>query len=232
MKLYGLQKTTLLDFPGRVACTVFLGGCNFRCPFCHNSALLTSESFPEEISEESFFSFLKKRKGILDGVCITGGEPLCSKDTEDFIRKIKNEGFAVKLDTNGSFPERLENIVKSGIVDYVAMDIKNSRRNYGKAVGLKDYDTSSVEKSVSFLLENSIPYEFRTTVVKGIHENLDFCDIASWIQGAERYYLQSFVESDGVLAKDKGLCAFSKNEMENFAEIVARTVKTVGIRGV
>ncbi|MBE6896625.1 MAG: anaerobic ribonucleoside-triphosphate reductase activating protein, partial [Ruminococcaceae bacterium] len=166
MKLYGLQKTTLLDFPGRVACTVFLGGCNFRCPFCHNSALLTSESFPEEISEESFFSFLKKRKGILDGVCITGGEPLCSKDTEDFIRKIKNEGFAVKLDTNGSFPERLENIVKSGIVDYVAMDIKNSRRNYGKAVGLKDYDTSSVEKSVSFLLENSIPYEFRTTVVK------------------------------------------------------------------
>jgi len=231
MKIYGLQKTTLLDFPERVACTVFLGGCNFRCPFCHNSALISAENYPEEISEEKFFDFLKKRKGILDGVCITGGEPLCSKDIEDFIMKIRAEGYAVKLDTNGSFPERLEKIVRDGLVDYVAMDIKNSRKNYGKAVGIEKYDTSAVERSVAFLLENNIPYEFRTTVVKGIHESLDFCDIASWIRGAERYFIQTFVQSDGVLDKEKDLSAFTRDEEEAFLEIVARTVKTVAIRG-
>ena len=231
MKIYGLQKTTLLDFPGKVACTVFLGGCNFRCPFCHNSALISAENYPEELSEEKFFEFLKKRKGILDGVCITGGEPLCSKDIEEFIMKIRAEGYAVKLDTNGSFPERLEKIVKDGLVDYVAMDIKNSRKNYGKAVGLENYDTSAVETSVSFLLENNVPYEFRTTAVKGIHETREFCDTASWIRGAEKYFIQTFVLSDGVLGKEKDLSAFTKDEEEELLEIVSRTVKTVAIRG-
>lgn len=232
MKIYGLQKTTLLDFPERVACTVFLGGCNFRCPFCHNSALISEKSYPEEIAEDVFFDFLKKRKGVLDGVCVTGGEPLCGKDTEEFLTKIKQAGFAIKLDTNGSYPDRLENIVKSGLADYVAMDIKNSRKNYGKAIGIKNYDTSAVEKSVSFLLQNNIPYEFRTTIVKGIHETFDIYDIASWICGAEKYFLQTYVKSDGVLDKEQDFSPFSPEEAENFKEIVSRTVNTVGIRGI
>lgn len=231
MNIYGFQKTTLLDFPGKVACTVFLGGCNFRCPFCHNSSLLSSDTFPDVIPETVIFDYLKKRRGVLDGVCITGGEPLLNRNSEELIHRIKSEGLAVKLDTNGSFPDRLEHIVKNGLVDYVAMDIKNSRKNYGKAVGIENYDTSLVEKSVSLLLEKTVPFEFRTTVVKGIHEKLDFIDIASWIQGAEKYYLQAFVDSDQVLGKDKNLSMFSREEMDEFADIVSGTVDTVEIRG-
>ena len=231
MNIYGFQKTTLLDFPGKVACTVFLGGCNFRCPFCHNSSLLSSDTFPDVIPETVIFDYLKKRRGVLDGVCITGGEPLLNRNSEELIYRIKSEGLAVKLDTNGSFPDRLEHIVKNGLVDYVAMDIKNSRKNYGKAVGIENYDTSLVEKSVSLLLEKTVPFEFRTTVVKGIHEKLDFIDIASWIQGAEKYYLQAFVDSDQVLGKDKNLSMFSREEMDEFADIVSGTVDTVEIRG-
>ncbi len=232
MKIYGFQKTTLLDYPGKVACTVFLGGCNFRCPFCHNSALVFPSSFPEAVNEDDFFEYIKKRKGILDGVCVTGGEPLISAETLDFLRKIKEAGLSVKLDTNGSFPDRLETAVNEKLADYVAMDIKNSRKHYGKAVGIEYYDTAAVERSVSFLLKKSVPFEFRTTAVKGIHETLDFIDIAAWIQGAEKYYLQSFVRSDGILDGEADLSSFTRNEMEEFAKIVERTVGTVEIRGI
>jgi pyruvate formate lyase activating enzyme len=232
MNIYGFQKTTLLDFPGKVACTVFLGGCNFRCPFCHNSSLVFSSEFPDPVDMDEFFGYIRKRKGILDGVCITGGEPLLLKETLDFLKQIKDEGLSVKLDTNGSFPERLETAVREGLVDYVAMDIKSSRKNYGKAVGIADYDTASVEKSVSFLLEKTVPFEFRTTAVRGIHEKLDFVDIASWIQGADRYYLQSFVKSYRILDKEADLSAFTREEMDEFAEIVAGTVGKVEIRGI
>ena len=232
MNIYGFQKTTLLDFPGKVACTVFLGGCNFRCPFCHNPSLVFPSEFPEPINEEEFFGYIKKRKGILDGVCITGGEPLLSKDIPGFLRRIKDEGLSVKLDTNGSFPDRLESAVKEKLVDYVAMDIKNSRKNYGKAVGIDNYDTSSVEKSVAFLLQKTVPSEFRTTVVKGIHEAFDFIDIASWIQGADRYYLQSFVNSGEILNAEAELSSFTRDEMEEFAKTVSETVKNVEIRGI
>lgn len=232
MNIYGFQKTTLLDFPGKVACTVFLGGCNFRCPFCHNSSLVFSSEFPDPVDMDEFFGYIRKRKGILDGVCITGGEPLLLKETLDFLKQIKDEGLSVKLDTNGSFPERLETAVREGLVDYVAMDIKSSRKNYGKAVGIADYDTASVEKSVSFLLEKTVPFEFRTTAVRGIHEKLDFVDIASWIQGADRYYLQSFVKSYRILDKEADLSAFTREEMDEFAEIVAGTVGKVEITGI
>lgn len=232
MKIYGFQKTTLLDYPGKVACTVFLGGCNFRCPFCHNSALVFSSSFPEAVDEDEFFNYIKKRRGILDGVCVTGGEPLISAETLDFLRRIKDAGLSVKLDTNGSFPDRLETAVNEKLVDYVAMDIKNSRKNYGKAVGIENYNTASVERSVSFLLKKQIPFEFRTTAVKGIHETLDFIDIAAWIQGAAKYYLQSFVRSDGILDGNAPLSSFTRQEMEEFAEIAERTVETVEIRGI
>jgi len=232
MKIVGFQKTTLLDFPGKVACTVFMGGCNFRCPFCHNSALLFSDTMPEEVPENVLFDYIKKRKGILDGVCITGGEPLLGSSTEELMLRLKEEGLAVKLDTNGSFPERLERVINNGLVDYVAMDIKNSRKNYARAIGLEKYDTAAVEKSVSLLLEKKVQFEFRTTVVKGIHEKLDFIDIASWIQGADRYYLQAFVDSGSILDKENKYYAFSREEMEEFAEIVSRTVSTVEIRGI
>ena len=232
MNIYGFQKTTLLDYPGKVACTVFLGGCNFRCPFCHNSSLVFASEFPDIVAEDEVFSYLKKRRGILDGVCVTGGEPLLTKDISQFLRGIKDEGLSVKLDTNGSFPERLEEAVKEGLVDYVAMDIKNSRKNYGKAVGIENYDTSAVEKSVSFLLSKSVSFEFRTTAVKGIHESFDFVDIAAWIQGADRYYLQSFVRSDGIIDKEAELSSFTRAEMEEFAATVSATVGTVEIRGI
>lgn len=232
MNIYGFQKTTLLDFPGKVACTVFLGGCNFRCPFCHNSSLVFPSEFPEPINEDEFFDYIKKRKGILDGVCITGGEPLLSRDIAEFLCKIKNEGLSVKLDTNGSLPDRLESAVIERLVDYVAMDIKNSRKNYGKAVGIDNYDISSVEKSVSFLLQKTVPFEFRTTAVKGIHEAFDFIDIAAWIQGADSYYLQSFVKSGGILDGEAELSSFSRSEMEEFAKTVSETVKNVEIRGI
>jgi len=230
MILYGLQKTTLLDFPGKVACTVFTGGCNFRCPFCHNSALIFSDTLPEDtISEDEFFSFLSKRHGILDGVAITGGEPLLRDEIFDFIKKIRSMDFLVKLDTNGSFPERLEKIINEGLADYIAMDIKNSRENYGKAIGIENYDTSRIEKSVSLLMNNKIPYEFRTTVVKGIHEEKDFESIGQWLDGAENLFLQTFKDSGNILTE--GMDGFGKNDEERFAEILRKHIKTVEIRG-
>ena len=168
MIIKGLQKTTLLDFPGKVACTVFTAGCNFRCPFCHNASLVTRPGDVDEISEESFFSYINKRKGILDGVCITGGEPLMSHGIEDFIRRIKQTGLLVKLDTNGAYPEKLKALLDEGLIDYVAMDIKNSREKYAMTVGLKEYP-EKIEESIKLIMEKAPDYEFRTTVVKELH---------------------------------------------------------------
>ena len=173
MKLYGLQKLTLLDFPERVACTVFLGGCNLRCPFCHNSVLVFPEPEDETMTEDAFFQFLDKRAGVLDGVAVTGGEPLLTPDVLPFLARIKETGFAVKLDTNGSFPKRLREAVETGLVDYVAMDIKNSPEKYAATCGLPVFDLSKVQESVRFLMNGSIPYEFRTTVVDEFHEAAD-----------------------------------------------------------
>ena len=185
MKIQGLQKLTLLDYPEKVACTVFFAGCNFRCPFCHNASLVTHISEEPEMTEEAFFTFLKKRQGILDGVCITGGEPLLQPDIEDFIRKIKELGYAVKLDTNGSFPTKLKTLVEKGLVDYVAMDIKNSREAYGITAGVEKIYIASVEVSVAYLKEGKVPYEFRTTVVKYLHTKKSCKDLVSGLQGAK-----------------------------------------------
>ena len=230
MKICGLQKTTLLDFPGHVAATVFLSGCNFRCPFCHNTDLLTG-SAEELMSVEELLGFLKKRKGILEGVCITGGEPtLYGDELEQLIRDIKNLGYLVKLDTNGYQPDVLRHLCRQQLLDYVAMDIKSGRSHYSEVSGVPGIHMDTVQQSISWLMEGHIPYEFRTTVVKGLHTAKDFQDIALWIGGCSRYFLQGFVDSGNVLTD--GFSAFSRKELEVFLDIVKPLIPSAEIRGV
>ena len=226
MKVAGLQKTTLLDFPGKVACTVFLSGCNFRCPFCQNGELLDG-SF-SDVTEEAFFAFLRKRQGLLDGVCVSGGEPLVHADIGGFLGKIKALGYAVKLDTNGSFPERLLPLCREGLVDLVAMDIKNSPERYEKTAGAP-VSTEKIEKSAAFLLEGGCEYEFRTTLVKELHRAEDMLKIGQWLRGAKAYFLQNFRDSDTVLCR--GLTAFTDEELEAYKRLLLPFIPNTKIRG-
>lgn len=231
MLISGLQKLTLLDYPGRVACTVFTGGCNFRCPFCHNAPLVLPEQLAQDTDEEQVLSFLKKRVGVLDGVAITGGEPLLHKDIGDFLAKVKALGYQIKLDTNGSFPELLMELVKAGLVDRVAMDIKNAPACYGETAGVVGLDLAAIERSKDFLLSGAVDYEFRTTVVKGLHDEERLKEAARWISGAREYYLQQFKDSGQVL-NITGLGAFDEKEMHALAEAVRPWVPAVRVRGV
>ena len=226
MLIGGLQKLTLIDYPGKVACTLFTYGCNFRCPFCHNAVLVNEEPVP--IPEEEFFSFLKKRQGLLDGVGITGGEPLLHKDMPTFLQKIKDLGYAVKLDTNGSFPERLREVVEKGLVDMVAMDIKNEKSRYAETIGY-DVDMHKIEESVAFLMENRVDYEFRTTIVKEFHDEKAIRGIGEWIRGAEKYFLQNFVDSGHLLGNAHGV---SEQDMRRFTEIAKEYVPNAFVRGI
>lgn len=228
MKLGGLQKLTLLDFPGKTACTVFTEGCNFRCPFCHNASLVRGKAtlFPEE----EFFKFLKKRQVLLDGVCITGGEPTLYKELPEFVARIKELGYAVKLDTNGSDPALLKELASKGLVDYVAMDIKNSRQKYLSTCGVTKDFMPLINESVEFLLRDTVDYEFRTTVVSPFHEESDFYDIGEWIKGTKRYFLQSFSDSGDLLSD--GNSGYSKEKLQAFALIVQGFVPNVQIRGI
>lgn len=230
MKFYGLQKMTLLDFPGKVACTVFTGGCNFRCPFCHNALLVMEIDNSSVYDEEEILSFLKTRRGLLDGVCVTGGEPLLHPSVVPFIEKVKALGFAVKLDTNGSFPDTLADIIDAGIVDKVAMDIKNSAEKYGMTVGIENFDIAPIEKSISLLLEGRVPYEFRTTVVRELHEISDIEKIAKRISGAREYYLQNFVDSGNLISS--GMSAHSPETLADMKKIADMYVSTTMIRGI
>ena len=229
MKLAGLQKLTLLDFPGHVACTVFTAGCNLRCPFCHNSELVLPERNPNLLDVEEFFSFLKKRQGILEGVCVTGGEPLLQKDIEDFLRRIKELGFAVKLDTNGCFPDRLKALVADGLVDFVAMDIKNGPDRYAETAGIPDLDIAAVRESVDFLLSGGVDYEFRTTVVAQLHDEACFRAIGAWLPGAKMYAIQNFRDSGDVLSS--GLTPCTPQQIVSFVEIVKPFVQQIVSRG-
>ena len=231
MLISGLQKLTLLDFPGCVACTVFTGGCNLRCPFCHNASLVLPEKLGEFMDEDEFFAFLKKRQGILEGVAITGGEPLLQKDMPAFLGRIRELGYKVKLDSNGCFPDKLMEIVSAGLVDRVAMDIKNSPALYGKTVGIPGFDISAVEKSKNFLLEGRVEYEFRTTAVKGLHTVESIAAAAKWIEGAAEYYLQQFKDS-GELLDAQGLGSFDEDEMKALLAAAAEYVPTVQLRGI
>lgn len=230
MKIQGLQKLTLLDFPGKVACTVFTAGCNFRCPFCHNASLVVNIPQEAEITEAGFFDFLRRRQGVMDGVCVSGGEPLLQPGIEDFIQRIKEMGYAVKLDTNGSFPEKLQMLVEKGLIDYVAMDIKNSRESYSITSGVEPLDIVSIEKSVSYLKEGHIPYEFRTTVVKNFHTEEEFERIGQWLLGAKQYFLQNFVDSGDLINKRVQGC--TEEEMRDFLKVVQKYVPIVKLRGI
>ncbi len=229
MLLKGLQKTTLLDFPGKVACTVFTGGCNFRCPFCHNARLVTEPDPSEIISEEEFFSFLGKRRGVLDGVCITGGEPLLQKDILPFLARIREMGFLIKLDTNGSRPDVLKEIIDASLVDYVAMDLKNSKEKYARTCGLDAYP-SEIDESIALIMKSGVDYEFRTTVVREFHDSEDMVSMARWIEGAPRYFLQGFIDSGNLIGS--GCSAYSPDEMKELLSLVTPIIPTAALRGV
>ena len=229
MKIHGLQKMTLLDYPGKVACTVFFDGCNFRCPFCHNAELLGA-GFPPLMDDTELLAFLEKRKGLLDGVCLTGGEPLLQKQLPELMKRIKDMGFALKLDTNGSFPQLLSDMIDQDLVDYVAMDIKNSPQRYAETVGRERLDLEAVKQSVALLLQGKVDYEFRTTVVSQLHDEDSFHGIGQWIRGAKRYFLQCFVERETVLMP--GLTPPTEEELRRYAEIARKYVPETDVRGV
>ena len=229
MKIVGLQKLTLLDFPGHVGCTVFIGKCNFKCPFCYNASLIGDDS-KDFISEEFLFSFLEKRKGILEGVAITGGEPLIhGEDIKNLIIKIKSLGYLVKLDTNGSNPSLLEELIDEKLVDYVAMDMKNSYEKYHLTSGTK-IEVKTIQKSVEILLKNKVNYEFRTTVSKPLHSTEDLRKIGEQIKGAKRYFIQKYQYQDSVL--DKSLKPLTKEELYEAIEVVKTNVENVCLRGI
>lgn len=230
MLIVGLQKLTLLDYPGQVACTVFTGGCNFRCPFCHNAPLVLPERLSgAENREAEVLDFLQKRRGRLDAVAVTGGEPLLQADLPDFLRRIRAMGYLIKLDTNGSFPDRLRSLAEEKLVDRVAMDIKNAPSLYSKSAGIADI--SAVERSKDYLLGGAVDYEFRTTVVRGLHTADSLRAAAEWIAGAKEYYLQQYRRGGEQLAPD-GLGAFNEAEMRELADAVRPIVPSVRLRGV
>jgi len=228
VEIKGLQTLTLLDFPGHVACTVFTGGCNFHCPFCHNASLVTAPGSLPSVEEAEFFRFLERRRGILDGVAITGGEPMLWADLPDFLLRIRALGYAVKLDTNGSYPERLRDVINRGLVDYVAMDIKNSPEKYRLTAGA-DF-LGPVQHSVELLLEGRVPFEFRTTAVKELHTAADFSAIGRWIKGAPRYFIQMFKDSGDIL--ERGMSAPDETAMQAFLEAAREFVPEAALRGV
>ena len=230
MLISGLQKMTLLDYPGMVACTVFTGGCNFRCPFCHNAALVLPERVEGKGAAETL-RFLETRRGLLDGVVLSGGEPLLQADATDFLRAVRDMGYRIKLDTNGSFPERLRALVEDELVDCVAMDIKNAPERYPLATGLAMLDISAIERSKNYLLEGHVDYEFRTTVVRGLHTRRSLMDAARWIKGARAYYLQQYRDSGDVIAPD-GLGAYSDDEMRALLDGVREILPAAQLRGV
>ena len=231
MFIAGMQKLTLLDFPGVVACTLFTAGCNFRCPWCHNAGLVLPEENPDLLEGDEVLSFLEKRKGVLDGVCVTGGEPLLQAELPEFLRRVKDLGYRVKLDTNGSFPERLEALVQEKLVDRVAMDIKNGPSRYAETTGLRNLDLSAVTASKDFLLSDPVDYEFRTTVVRGLHTAESLLEAADWIAGAKQWFLQQFKDS-GNLIHGEGLSAFTDGEMQALLETVQKKIPAAQLRGI
>lgn len=230
MSIHGLNKLTLLDFPGKVAATLFLGGCNFRCPFCQNGDLVLNPASQPVLELEELIRFLKKRQGIVEGVCITGGEPTLYAGLEELIRTIRSFGYAVKLDTNGYRPDVLKDLVQKNLLDMVAMDIKSDKTGYASVAGKPGLDISKIEESVAFLMEGHVPYEFRTTVAKELHSAETFANIGKWIGGCQAYYLQNYKDSDAVI--QKGFHGFEIEELRGFQRVLKEYIGNVGIRGI
>lgn len=232
IRIGGLQKMTLLDYPGLVACTVFTSGCTFKCPFCHNKELVFIPENYDFFKPEDVMAYLKKRQGLLDGVCISGGEPLMQESLEEFLEPIKDMGYKIKLDTNGYEPDRLEELIDTGLVDCVAMDIKNSEEKYARTAGLnaENFDFSRIRKSIATIMNSGIDYEFRTTVVKELHTQDDIVACARLIKGAEAYYLQQYVESENVI--QPGWSAYNAEEMEELRQAASEIIPNTRLRGV
>lgn len=230
VKIHGFNKLTLLDYPGRLACTVFLGHCNFRCPFCHNAGLVLNPENEPVIPIEEILGTLKKRKGILDGVCITGGEPTVHKKLPEFVQQIKKLDYSVKLDTNGTNPQMVREMVKAGLLDYVAMDIKNSPEKYGETAGIVRADLEAIHETVEFLKSGEVDYEFRTTVTRELHKKEDFLKIRRWLSGSRRYFLQAYKESEQVIRPVYS--SYSREQLENFRQLLLEEISQVEIRGI
>lgn len=236
MLICGIRNLSLLDYPEKLAATIFTGGCNFRCPFCHNAQLVTGVSTCVPIPEDEILSFLKTRTGKLDGICITGGEPLLQQDIGGFIRRVRSLGFLVKLDTNGMFPDRLDALFKDGLLDYVAMDVKNSAEKYALTVGVPGLDLAPLRKSIELIMSSGVPYEFRTTLVRGLHTQEDIRGIGELVNGASNHYLQNFEDSGDLVGFGNTdmsfeMCGFTRPEIEQFQSILSNYVRNVGIRG-
>ena len=230
IQVHGFQKLTLLDYPGRLACTIFLGSCNFRCPFCQNSGLVLAPEQEPTVPLEEIMETLKKRRGILDGVCITGGEPTVSRELPEIVKEIKKLGYAVKLDTNGTNPGMVKTMVEKGLLDYVAMDIKNSPEKYRETAGVENITLEAVCETVEFLKSGKIEYEFRTTVTRELHKKEDFLKIRKWLSGSRRYFLQAYQESEQVIRPIYS--SYSKEQLENFRQLLLEEIEQVELRGV
>lgn len=231
MLLKGLQKLTLLDYPGKMACTVFSGGCNFKCPFCHNASLVLGERVKNTptLDEAEFFAFLEKRKNILEGVCVSGGEPTLSPDVLSFLNKIRELGFLVKLDSNGYRPDVLRAAIDGGLVDYVAMDIKNSKEKYGLTVGIENFDISPIIESTEILMAGKVDFEFRTTLVRELHSEEDMHKIGEWLKGDEKYFIQTFKDSGDLILDN--FSGYDEKETEVLFNLLKAYVPNAQIRG-
>lgn len=230
MEFSGLQKLAMVDYPGKLAATVFTGGCNLRCPFCHNAVLVLHPGQAEHLSEADVLDFLSRRRGLLDGVVLSGGEPLLRDGAGDFLRRVRDLGFAVKLDTNGCFPGRLEQLLRDNLLDYVAMDIKNCPEKYPQTVGIPGLDLTPIRESIALLREAGVEYEFRTTVVRQLHTADDILAIGRWLEGAPRYFLQNFVDSGALISQ--GFSGFTPEELHSFQALARPFFGQVQLRGV
>lgn len=235
MLIQGVQKTTVVDYPGYVACTIFTRGCNYKCPYCHNPSLVIDDN-NQSLSIEEVLTFLNKRKGLLDGVCISGGEPLLQPDLKEFIGKVKAMGYLIKLDTNGSLPDKLKELMDLGLLDYIAMDIKHTPDDYNRAIGMTQININGVNQSIKYLMESGVEYEFRTTVVKGIHEPKDFTYISHWISGAKAYYIQNYKQPESCVAdftnSNQHLESFTVDELECIKNHIKNNVPNVVLRNI
>ena len=225
----GLAKLTLLDYPGHTAATVFLAGCNMRCPFCHNAPLVTHVHCTEQISEDELRAFFAKRRGLLDGIAVTGGEPTLRPELPRLLSIIKEYGYDTKLDTNGTNPEMLDKLIQGGLVDYVAMDIKNSPSRYAETVGVPGFDMAPVLRSVELLREGRVDHEFRTTVVRGLHDEASMEDMGRWLKGESKYFLQNFVDSGALI--DPDMQGVEREDMRRYLVIVRKYIPTAELRG-
>lgn len=229
MKIHGLEKMSLVDYDGKVSATVFTGNCNFKCGFCHNSALVIDAGTLPEIPETEVLEYLKKRKGLLDGVCISGGEPTLSADLPQFCEKVKALGYSVKLDTNGTNPEVVKFLAENGLCDYFAMDVKNDREDYASIIGLDKFDTKKIEKSVEYFLSGKVRYEFRTTLVYEFHREQNIIKIGEWLKGAEKYFLQKFKDSESCIKPH--LSAVDEITVLKFLELLKKYIPNTYLRG-